>query len=65
MDDWADHISELYEEYMAQNCTCHRSDDECNCMSFEAFQEDYIQTLREAWEERVWEAHREKLECQV
>lgn len=65
MGDWADYISEQYEDYMAQNCTCHRSDEECTCLSFEAFEEEYLQNLRDAWEKDVVCAFEEQLSCQI
>jgi hypothetical protein len=65
MDDWADYISEQYEYYMAQNCTCARSDDDCNCMTFKQFEANYIKHLQDQWAEEAWYAHQEKIECQI
>lgn len=65
MFDWADYISEQYEEYMMQNCTCHRSDEECNCITFEQFEANYVQDLQDQWAQEAWETYQEKLECQI
>jgi hypothetical protein len=65
MFDSANHISALYEDYMLQNCTCDRSDEDCNCMSFEKFEENYLQDLRDQWEHELAMAYEERLECQI
>lgn len=55
MFDWADYISEQYEEYMAENCTCSSSDEECTCMSFEKFSDSHMQDLQEYWAKQACE----------
>lgn len=50
MGDWGDYIGEKYEEYMAENCTCAKSDCECPCMSFEKFSEEHLHDLQSYWD---------------
>ena len=64
MEDWADHISELYEQYMADHCTCASSDEECTCMGFEEFSDSYVEELREAWGTQIVEFHKDAVERQ-
>lgn len=77
MSDWPDHMIkqyeeqkereytwQLYEDYMAQNCTCDRSEDDCEAMTFEQFEANYIKDLQDQWAEEAWYIHQEKIECQ-
>jgi hypothetical protein len=68
MEDWADYITEQYEEYMEKNCICATSDQECPCMSFTQFESYEIQRLEAYWEslyEEVQHDIQEVLECKM
>ncbi len=47
MDKWDEYVSEQYEEYMAQNCTCATSDEECPCMTLQQFNNYCLDQLEE------------------
>lgn len=65
MFDWADYISEQYEDYMAQNCTCDRNGEECICLTFEEFENTHLKDLQDEWGEIAWRAQQEKIEFQI
>jgi hypothetical protein len=64
MFDWADYITEQYEDYMAQNCICDRSEDPCPCMKFEEFEHLHILSVKESYADSLYEEQQMAIECQ-
>jgi len=44
---WSNFISDQYDEYIKENCTCNA--DECSCISFQEFESDYLESLENQW----------------
>lgn len=48
-------MSLQYENYLANHCSCDRSDDVCMCLSFEDFCIEHIIELKDAWGQLIYE----------
>lgn len=56
-----------YAHYMGQHCTCHRSEEDCLCMSYEKFCDTHMEALKDYWEQEAGYDHERELElaCQI
>lgn len=71
MDNWDDYILEQYEIYIAENCTCASSDEDCPCMSLARFSDHHFKELEDYWAQQAYDdcvSYAEyigALECQI
>lgn len=55
MYDESEYLLEQYHLYVEKSCTCATSEDDCPCVTYERFCQQYIQELQHEWEEIVGE----------